>query len=337
MSARHMHVRSADRTLQDRPKALYPLNMMDAINPFLFRMIDSAVLIPVPRQFGIGFQFIGRNCRAFCHIRKNVWLQCCTSYIRNNAGHYVPFALQHTEHCRLSWSATTALAPAALASDHRLIGFNMSRQRRIAINKTKIFPNLMAHAPSGLVVHTKLALQFLRWYAMPRCSEQVHCIEPLLQWRVRVIERRANHRMDMVAAVLAGISWHLREFMEFANQAATLTTEICAVPQLEQVLKTSVIIWKHLHKFLDRNRLGHDCLRCWQSCKHRTLRMSTGQTPYFLLGRLRHRNSRSSNGDGLAPPPPGDERRENFLGGFFQTRTLQRDPALALFYSRTHK
>src|ERR1700731_4136647 len=25
----------------------------------------------------------------------------------------------------------------------------------------------------------------------------------------------------------------------------------------------------------------------------------------------------------------------NFLGGFFQTRTLQRDPAVALFYSRT--
>src|ERR1700731_1218384 len=38
-----------------------------------------------------------------------------------------------------------------------------------------------------------------------------------------------------------------------------------------------------------------------------------------------------------SPSKRSRRRRGNFLGGFFQTRTLQRDPAVALFYSRTHK
>jgi hypothetical protein len=36
-------------------------------------------------------------------------------------------------------------------------------------------------------------------------------------------------------------------------------------------------------------------------------------------------------------PSKRSRRLGNFLGGFFQTRALQRDPAMALFYSRTHK
>ena len=39
----------------------------------------------------------------------------------------------------------------------------------------------------------------------------------------------------------------------------------------------------------------------------------------------------------VPPSKRSRRRRGNFLGGFFQTRTLQRDPAVALFYSRTHK
>ena len=40
--------------------------------------------------------------------------------------------------------------------------------RLVTVNKPEIFSNLVSHAPSGLVVHTKLALQFLRGNAMPR-------------------------------------------------------------------------------------------------------------------------------------------------------------------------
>ena len=38
---------------------------------------------------------------------------------------------------------------------------------------------------------------------MPRRREQVHCIEPLLQRRMRIIERGTNHRVNVIAA-----AWH---------------------------------------------------------------------------------------------------------------------------------
>src|SRR5205807_10379355 len=118
---------------------------------------------------------------------------------------------------------------------------DMSREKCIAINKAEIFSDFLAHAPRRLIVHTKLPLQFLRRNTVPRSREQIHRIEPLLQWRMRIIERRSNHRMNVVAA-LAGVSGHLRQLMELANHTASRACDVCAITRFEQMFKASVIV-----------------------------------------------------------------------------------------------
>ncbi len=265
MSARDMHVGSTDRTFQDRPKTFDALNVMNAAYPFFASVVDRAVLVTEPRKLRIGFQFIRAHRRTFFHVRENVWLQCRTLNIFNDAGHHIALAFQHSKYNRLAGRAATTFATPALTADHGFVGFDMARKRRIAVNEAEILPKFVAHAPRRFVIHAKLTLQFLRGNTVARRCEQIHGVEPLLQWRVRIVERRADHWVNVITAALARIGWHLRKFVEFTDQAATRARKVCAVAHLEQVLQAGVIIGKHLHKLLDRYRLGHDRLRYGQS------------------------------------------------------------------------
>src|SRR5262245_47300139 len=53
------------------------------------------------------------------------------------------------------------LAGLVLAADQRLVGFNVAVQRTLAVEHGEVLPDLMAHAPSGLVRAAELALQLL--------------------------------------------------------------------------------------------------------------------------------------------------------------------------------
>lgn len=65
--------------------------------------------------------------------------------------------------------------------------------------------DLVADAPRRLIGHAELALQFLRRDAVPRHREQVHGIEPELQRRPGLLERRSNRRVQVVPATAARI------------------------------------------------------------------------------------------------------------------------------------
>jgi trehalose-6-phosphatase len=99
-------------------------------------------------------------------------------------------------------------ALAVVAADKRLIRLNDTKatKRRIAINLAHELPDLVAHAEGALVGHAKLALQFHGRHAVPRDAEQVHGEEPVLQRRARLLERRPDARIQVVAAVLALVS-----------------------------------------------------------------------------------------------------------------------------------
>src|ERR1043166_7124550 len=184
MLARHMYMRSADRTLHQRPEAFKAVDVVLTAHPFVFRMIDRAVVIAMPRKLGIGFQFVGADSRTPFHVRENVWLQCRAPHVFDNPSYHVASAFQHSEHNGFAGSTTPALASTALAADHCFVCLDVSRKRRIAVNEAEILAKLMPHAPCRLVVHAKLALQFLRGDTVPRCSEKVHRVEPFLQRRM---------------------------------------------------------------------------------------------------------------------------------------------------------
>lgn len=255
-----VHVRATDRALHDRPETFDALNMMNAVDPFVGRMVDRAMRVAVPRQLGVGLQFIRADGRAFLDVGKDVRLQRRAANILDNVRHHIAIAFQHAEHGRLAGSAAPALSTAALAADHRFIGFHVAGQRRVAVDKTEILSNFVTHAPSCFVIHAQLTLQFLCRNSVARCREQIERIKPLLQRRVRAMKWRADHRVNVLAA-LARVGRYFRQLAKLADLAATRTCEISAVARLEQMLQARIVIGEHLHELLDRKWLGHDALR----------------------------------------------------------------------------
>lgn len=252
-------MRSFNRALQQRPEAFKAVGMVLTVHPFLFRVINRAMLVAEPCKLGVGLQFVRRNCGAPTHVRDNVRLKRRTTHILNDPRHHVTFAFQHPKHDRLAGSTPATLSARTLPADHRFVGLDMPRKLIVTIHKAEILANLMAHAPRRFVIHAKLALQFLRRNAVARRGEQVHRIEPLLQRRVRIIERGSNHRVNVLTA-LAGIGGHLRELAKLAYLMTARALEIVAIPQSEKVPQAGVVIREHPHKILDRQRLGHSRL-----------------------------------------------------------------------------
>lgn len=77
--------------------------------------------------------------------------------------------------------------------------------RGFAVNVRHMLANKARHTPSRLVSDPKLALQFLGAHAVPRGGEQVDCVEPELQGRAGLLERRPYSRVQVVTAPLARI------------------------------------------------------------------------------------------------------------------------------------
>lgn len=132
----------------------------------------------------------------------------------------------------------------------------------------------MADPPRRLVGHAQLALQFLCRNAVPRCREQVHRIEPQLQRRPGLLERRANSRMQVMAAPFTGISALCLDPIP-AGRTVTLRADMPGPkPNIEQMLKASFIV-----RELGEESASGEGLRHASFYIKSLLRMQGGYTP----------------------------------------------------------
>ena len=117
---------------------------------------------------------------------------------------HLPLALHHAENDCLVRRATTTDAMSASANVS-LVNFNVTKQRPFIVYGGHVFADKIGHAPRRLIGHAKLPLQFFRGNAMAGSSEQVNRVEPKLQRRPAVFKRRADCRVNVMSAPLAGI------------------------------------------------------------------------------------------------------------------------------------
>ncbi|GBF25109.1 hypothetical protein MnTg02_00138 [bacterium MnTg02] len=115
----------------------------------------------------------------------------------------------------------------------------------------------MADAPSAFIRHTKLALNLLRRYAIPRRGEHVHDIEPFLQRRAAALEGRSGHRVNVMAAPRAAIGGQFGKPQEAPMLLALRTIYLSAVSHLHQMLKAGGIIGEACEKLLNIECLSH--------------------------------------------------------------------------------
>jgi len=257
MAARDMNMRALDGSLQERPEAFKGVHMMPVARPFFGRVVHRAMLVAEPRELRVGLEFIRADRRTPNHVANDVRFKRDATDVLDNASHDIAATFGQAENRGFAERRPSALA-LPLSANHRFVGFHVARKRRIAVNLGKVLADFMAHAPRRFVIHGQLALQFLRRNAVASRGEEIHRVIPLLQWRMRAMEDRSRHRVNVLAA-LAGIGGHFRELAKLAHLAATRAFKVRAVPRLEQMLKASVIIGKQLHELLDRKgRPSHD-------------------------------------------------------------------------------
>ena len=84
--------------------------------------------------------------------------------------------------------------------------------------------DLLPHAPSGLIRHTKLALQFLAADTVARRAEQIHRIEPRNERGACVVKDGVSSRRNLEPAFRAGIDAAFAQLVERdANRTARRT------------------------------------------------------------------------------------------------------------------
>lgn len=183
--------------------------------------------------------------------------QRLTPHVADNARDHIAAPLQHAEHRRLAWGATAALPTLTLPADHGFVGFGMAVKRVIAVHLGHVLANLVPHAPRSFVGDAQLALKFLSRHAMPRRGEQVHGVEPLLEWSTGSLERRSNHRMDVMTAPFARIRGLLFQLVELGFAVTARAIQNLAVAKPHQVVETGFICRKPLVEVCNRERFSH--------------------------------------------------------------------------------
>jgi len=255
-----MDMRSPDRPLEHGPERFKSVHVAIAFGPLLRAVFNGIVLVAETGKNAVRQPFIGADARTLGNLTGDFGNEGLARGVGNDLGvNLAAVALKDTEYNRLARSAAPALT-LPLAADIGFIGFNMARQRRLAVNLAHVFADQVRHAEGGRIGHAQLALQFLGRNAVARSGEQVHRIEPLLQRNAGPLEHRSDHRMNVVAAPLAGIGRHLLKAGPAAFLAALLALKRFAVTQLHKVVKASVVVRELLKEIGDGRGVCHSFL-----------------------------------------------------------------------------
>ena len=241
------------------PETFKAVRVMNAINPLLSRMRDNPMFVTSHGERPVRMPFVAADRRAGADFLKNDCLKGCATDVGDNTGYHVATTLQHSENDSLTCRSPTMLT-GSLAADVDLIDLNMPGKIVITVNVGHVLADFVTDAPRRLVGHPKLALQFFRGYAVPGRGEQVHRVEPLLQRRPRVLERRPSHRMDVMAAPRAGIGGQLRQSHEPTFLSAFWAIKCLAVARFHQVREAAIVVRKPFEKVLYGELLSHRTL-----------------------------------------------------------------------------
>lgn len=181
----------------------------------------------------------------------NNWLKARFLVIYDSLRHHLSTALQHSHYDGLS-SAPAPLDPKFLPSDVGLVNLDNALKRPFTVHVLDMLADLVCHAPSRLVGHAKLPLQFLCGNAMTRRGEQINGIEPKLERRAAVLERRPDRGVEMIAAPLAGIGPLGLDPVPVGRTLAFGALVALSKAGLKQVLQAGFVRGEKLKKLADR-------------------------------------------------------------------------------------
>src|SRR6185503_18179635 len=130
---------------------------------------------------------------------------------------------------------------------------DLARKRKLAIHFGHVLADLMTNAKRALVSYAKLALQLFAGNTMPRSGEQIHRIEPKLQRCPAGFKQRADSRVKMVSATLAGISALRFDAMPLGFLFALRAGIILTKTNIKNVIEAGFVSRELREKFPNRH------------------------------------------------------------------------------------
>jgi len=249
-----VNMSAANTTLQHRPEAVESVGVRDAVDVLPLAMLHNQVRVAFGGKRHIRAIFVRGDGRAFGDIRHDMRNERVALRVRNDLGNNVAAALDHAEHGGL-FDLPAVFAPLAmlprLAADVGFVGLDRARQAIVAVNLRHVLADFVAHPPRRFVGDGKLALQFLGRHAMPRRGEQVHGVKPLGQGRMRLVEGRPDHRVNVMTTPRTGIGWHFPDAGEAPFLATLRALKGFAVAKFHQIVKAAIVIRKPPEEILN--------------------------------------------------------------------------------------
>lgn len=121
----------------------------------------------------------------------------------------------------------------------------------------------MANAPSTLVGHAGLPLDFLGRYPVPSAGHEVHRKEPDRELGARFVENGPGARVDVMAAFLTGVGPALAHRVEHGPLVADRAVGfLAAVLDFHDPLEASCVV-RELSLELLESILGHGAIPCY--------------------------------------------------------------------------
>lgn len=239
-----MDMRAVNPALKRRPVAFHGVRARAERAVVLpGAVVDGDVLVAKRSDLPVAAKFVRADFRARQDRGVNHRFHRLAVTRRDHLCGYLAAALNHADHGGVVGLITRTFA-GTRATDQRFVNFHVpsrTAEQVNAINFAHILPDHVAHAPSGLVRHAKLALDFLGRHAIPRCAELEHYKEPIAQRRAGAIKRRSCGRVNLVGAPLALVRAATSHAAVAGIAKAPGAVEVSAVPDLEHVIQTAFL------------------------------------------------------------------------------------------------
>lgn len=257
MPLRNVDVRPADRVLEAGKVAVDGLCAPTVLGRVLASgMVHGLVLIATPLQAPVALVLIGVDRGLAGNVVTDLTHERIAVGVLDDLGNDVAAAADDAEEDALVVEPATPASAFVHAADVGLISLYDALKFGVAVHGGHMLADFVAHPPCGLIGYAELPLKFLGWDAVAGGGEEVDGVEPVLQRGPGILEERAGHRMEMMAAPLTRESRLLPDAIPPRRAVAVRADTALTEPHLEKVVQARILVRELLEELADRRVHG---------------------------------------------------------------------------------
>jgi hypothetical protein len=202
-----MLVNAIDAALENREVSLSGIGGRIAADVLLLRVIDSAVTGEPPASLPVHAALVGSQMRSNINFGLKDWAQICGSDLLDMMGTDPPFTFDQSDDGFFRRGISISAVPGSAADESfvRLNKFALAAERPGVVNVEvhHRFAEAMRQEPCGLQRDAEDTMQLVGAHALLAGAQQVHCLQPDMQFDMAGLEDGADLDSEGFAAGVA--------------------------------------------------------------------------------------------------------------------------------------